>query len=70
MPFAIYFVGDAVFGPYAGAGYGDFFGTLSDRIRTGDRVAWFLVLAPYFGWQILRLLAFAWRLAGTGKSAV
>lgn len=61
MPAIIYFVGNAVFGAYGGVGYGDFFSTLSAKVRGGDLVAWFLVLSPYLGWQILRALAFAWR---------
>jgi hypothetical protein len=64
MPVVIYFVGQTVFGTYGGLGYGDFFGTLSTKVRNGDYVAWFLVLSPYLGWQILRLLAFAWRRTG------
>lgn len=61
MPIIIYNVGNAVFGAYAGVGYSDFFGTLSAKVRAGDGVAWFLVLSPYLGWQIVRLLALAWR---------
>ncbi len=61
MPIAIYMIGQAVFGSYGGHGYGDFFGTLSAKLRTGDLVAWFLVASPYLGWQCLRLMAFAWR---------
>ncbi len=64
MPIAIYVVGDAVFGEYGGYGYRDFFGTLSGKLRHGDRVAWFLVLSPYLVWQVFRLMAFAWRHAG------
>ena len=64
MPLVIYFVGQKVFGAYAGAGYGDFFGTLSSKLRAFDRVAWFLVLSPYLAWQCLRLTALAWRLTG------
>lgn len=63
MPIAIYLVGGKVFGAYGGYGYGDFFGTLSGKIRAGDAVAWFLVLAPYLAWQILRLTWHGWRLA-------
>ena len=63
MPIGIWFVGKAVFGEYGGAGYADFFGTLSAKIRAGDTVAWFLVLSPWIVWQILRLAAFAWRAA-------
>jgi hypothetical protein len=67
MPLIIYNVGQAVFGTYGGLGYGDFFGTLSTKVRTGDIVAWFLILSPYFGWQCLRLMIFAWRHIGSGK---
>ena len=67
MPVAIYWVGQYVFGAYAGYGYSDFFGTLSARIRGGDRIAWFFVLSPYLAWQLLRLTLFGWR--HSGKSA-
>ena len=63
MPIGIWFVGKAVFGEYGGAGYADFFGTLSAKIRAGDAVTWFLVLSPWILWQILRLAAFGWRAA-------
>ena len=64
LPICIWFVGKAVFGAYGGAGYGDFFGSLSSKIRTGDAVAWFLVLSPWIVLQILRLAAHGWRVAG------
>lgn len=64
MPFAVYFVGEQLFGDYGGDGYAGFFGTLSEKIRSGDRIAWFLALAPYLVWQILRLTAFGWRMSG------
>lgn len=64
MPIAIYWVGQTIFGAYGGHGYSEFFGTISEKIRAGDRVAWFLVLAPYLAWQSLRITAFAWRLLG------
>ena len=67
MPLAIYFVGQSIFGDYGGHGYGQFFADLSGRIRSGDGVAWFLVLSPYLGWQTLRLMRFAWRLASDPK---
>lgn len=63
LPIAIWFIGGALFGDYGGHGYGDFFGTLSAKIRSGDRVAWFLVLSPYLGVQCLRLMRQGWRLA-------
>ena len=61
MPIAVYLVGQSIFGAYGGQGYGDFFGTLSEKIRAGDKVAWFLVLSPYLIWQCLRLTVRAWR---------
>ncbi|MCH9004961.1 MAG: hypothetical protein IH838_06665 [Proteobacteria bacterium] len=64
MPFLIFKVGQTIFGAYGGIGYGDFFGTLSSKVRHRDPVAWFLILSPYLGWQCLRLTAFAWRAAG------
>lgn len=64
LPIAIWFVGKAVFGAYGGAGYMDFFGTLSAKIRAGDVVGWFLVLSPYLVWQTVRLMAFGWRAVG------
>ena len=36
LPAVIWFVGHAVFGAYDGAGYSDFFGTLSGKIRSGN----------------------------------
>lgn len=67
MPVIIYNVGQEIFGAYGGLGYGDFFGTLSAKIRSGDRVAWFLVLSPYLGWQCLRLMTIAWRISGSSR---
>ena len=64
LPIGIWFVGKAVFGAYGGAGYGEFFGSLSGKIRSGDTVAWFLVLSPWIVLQILRLAALGWRVAG------
>jgi len=63
LPIAIWFVGKVVFGAYGGAGYGDFFGTLSGKIRNGDLVAWFLVLSPWLALQCMRLMALGWRFA-------
>ena len=63
MPIGIYLVGQEVFGEYGGHGYGDFFGTLSAKVRSLDLVAWFLILAPYLAWQTLRLTLYGWRRA-------
>ncbi len=61
MPLAIFWVGQRVLGEFGGVGYAEFFGNLSGNIRSGDPIAWFFVLSPYLGWQILRLMRFAWR---------
>ena len=60
MPVAIFLVGEQFFGTYGGHGYGDFIGTLTAKIRSGDRVAWFLIMSPYLAWQTLRLTVFGW----------
>lgn len=67
MPVAIFLVGQTLFGAYGGHGYGDFFGTISEKLRSGDGVAWFLVLAPYLVWQSLRLMVAAWRSVGGAR---
>jgi len=64
LPIAVYLVGDQVFGAYGGPGFSGFFGDISSKIRSGDWDAWFLVLAPYLGWQTIRLTALLWRLIG------
>jgi hypothetical protein len=69
LPIIIYQVGQSIFGTYGGAGFSDFFGTLSGKIRGGDTVAWFLIFSPYLGLQCLRLIAFAWRITGRRKGS-
>lgn len=61
VPIAIYFVGASIFGEYGGNGYGEFFGSLSGKIRSGDRVSWFLILSPYLAILVLRMAAWGWR---------
>ena len=63
LPVAVWFVGHVVFGAYDGAGYAEFYGMLSGKIRSGDAVAWFLILSPWLVLQCLRLMAFGWRSA-------
>lgn len=63
LPLAIWYVGNIVFGPYGGSGYGDFFSSLSSRLRAGDLVAWFLVFSPWLALQVVRLAVFGWRRA-------
>ena len=64
LPIGVYLVGGEVFGEYGGHGFGGFFGTLGSKIRDGEPVAWFLTLSPYLVWQVLRLTALGWRVAG------
>jgi hypothetical protein len=64
LPVSVFFVGDQVFGSYGGHGFSDFFGTISGKIRAGDKVAWFLILSPYLAWQTIRLTALFWRIIG------
>jgi hypothetical protein len=68
MPIAIYWVGQNLLGEYGGQGYGDFFATLSAKIRGGDLTSWFFVLSPYLAWQLLRLTFFAWHRVTPTKS--
>lgn len=60
-PIVIYAVGQNLLGQFGGYGYGDFFSTLSTKIRSGDATAWFFILSPYLVWQMLRLTLHAWR---------
>ena len=68
VPIAIYWIGPHVLGDFGGAGYSDFFGTLSARIRGGDLTAWFFVLSPWLVLQVLRMTVFAWRVSGRTSS--
>lgn len=61
VPIAIYYVGGSVFGEYGGNGYSEFFGSLSGKVRNGDRVSWFLILSPYLAILVLRMAAWSWR---------
>lgn len=69
LPIGVFFVGDQVFGDYGPAGFTGFFNTLSGKIRSGDWVAWFLVLSPYLAWQAIRLTALAWRSLGNSQAS-
>jgi len=61
VPVAVYLVGGAVFGEYAGNGYSEFFSHLSAKVRSADRVSWFLIFSPYLTVLVLRLVAWGWR---------
>ncbi|MGI9205547.1 MAG: hypothetical protein ACR2Q3_16145 [Woeseiaceae bacterium] len=64
LPSIIYLVGDAMFGDYGGTGFSAFYGELHSRFRAGDLGVWFLVLAPYVGWQLLRITIRGFRRIG------
>ena len=64
LPILVWFVGKIVFGAYGGAGFAEFYGSLSGKIRAFDLAAWFLVLSPWLAWQAVRLTIFGWRKAG------
>jgi hypothetical protein len=68
VPIAIYLIGQNLLGQFGGYGYGDFFGDLSGKIRSGDATAWFFVLSPYLVWQTLRLTLHAWRSTAVPKN--
>jgi hypothetical protein len=68
VPMAIYWVGPQTLGEFGGNGFGDFFGSVSERIRKGNGAAWFFVLAPYLTVQTLRLTLHGWR-AATNRGA-
>jgi len=55
LPIAIYLVGGTVFGAYSGDGFAAFFRDLNGGLFRGQPVAYFLVLSPYLGVQLLRL---------------
>ena len=61
LPLGIWFIGQNVFGDYAGQGFQDFYGTFSARLRSLDGSSWFLVLAPWLAIMALRLTAWGWR---------
>lgn len=64
MPIAMYWLGQQLLGDFGGAGYGDFYGTLSGKFRRFDLATWFLVLSPWLVWQVLRLTLAGWRRFG------
>ncbi len=63
VPVAIYLIGPHVLGEFAGNSYGDFFGDVSARVRSGDLTAWFFILSPWLVWQVARLTLYAWQKA-------
>lgn len=63
VPFAVFWIGSTVLGEFGGDGFSDFFSDLGKSLLGGDPAAWFLVLSPYLGMQLLRL---AWRVLRSG----
>jgi hypothetical protein len=61
LPFAVYMVGNSVFGEYGGSGFSVFYGTLHSAIRDGDPMVLFLVFSPYVIWQLTRLTVWGFR---------
>jgi hypothetical protein len=68
LPVAIWVVGGTVFGAYEGGAFMDFFAALAGRLTAGDGAAWFLVLSPYLAIGAMRLTAYGWRLAASGRN--
>jgi hypothetical protein len=61
LPIAIFLVGSAVFGPYAGSGFGEFYRDIHADLMDGQAVVIFLLVAPYLVWQLLRFTFRAFR---------
>ena len=61
LPLMIYLVGGEIFGEYAANGFGDFYRSLHSDLRLGRPVVIFLIISPYFVWQLLRLSFFGFR---------
>lgn len=64
LPSIIYLIGDSMFGDYGGTGFSAFYGELHSRFRAGDLGVWFLALAPYVVWQLMRLTIRGFRRIG------
>ena len=64
LPSLIYLIGDSLFGDYGGTGFSAFYGELHSRFRAGDLGVWFLALAPYVVWQLMRLTFRSFRRLG------
>ncbi len=62
LPFAIYWVGQFVVGPYHGkAGLEGLFSAVWADLGRGAYAAWILVLSPYVTVQLLRFGRALWR---------
>jgi hypothetical protein len=68
LPISIYVVGRSIFGEYGGGGLGDFYGGLLGEFLRGEPAVWFLLLSPYFLWQLGRLTFHGFRRVGQPRS--
>lgn len=68
LPSIIYLIGKSLFGDYGGTGFSAFYGELHNRFRAGDLGVWFLALAPYVVWQLMRLTLRGFRRLGSVRN--
>lgn len=61
IPIAIYLIGGVVFGDYGDQSFGKFFSALGSKLLAADKASWFLVLSPYLGISVLRLMVWGWK---------
>ena len=69
LPVAIYFTGQLLLGDYSedGAGVGHLYGDVFADLAAGSPFAWGLILGPWLGIQLVRLLW--WPLSRRARSA-
>lgn len=65
LPFAVYLVGQVIFGAYGGDGMFGFAADFWARLLSVEAAAWFLALSPLLGISVLRLIFLGWR--GTAR---
>jgi hypothetical protein len=68
LPFAVYAVGNAIFGAYGGGEFTDFYGHLLAGAFSGNTGLVFLLLSPYLVWQTLRATIRLFRRASSAHS--
>lgn len=61
LPFAVYLVGQVIFGAYGGDGMVGFVADFWARLLRFEAAAWFLSLSPLLGVSVLRLIFIGWR---------
>ena len=60
-PVVVYFVGGAVFGPYAAGGYLRLMGDILKAMAHGSLPFWLFVLGPYGAVWLWRICRWSWR---------